>query len=74
MLFAYGYLRERRRVPDLKTILQRGSLLAMEEILARRTVYRIDKARRVLGFAPGHDLDAGLRLVAQWLAGGGSTP
>lgn len=34
--------------------------------MARRARARIDKARRVLGYEPVFDLDAGMRLTEQW--------
>jgi predicted dehydrogenase/nucleoside-diphosphate-sugar epimerase len=69
MLFTYGHLRERGRLPNLKAVLQRGSLLVSEDIFARPAYYSIEKARRQLGFEPRHDFSRGLGLVKAWLDG-----
>jgi nucleoside-diphosphate-sugar epimerase len=42
--------------------------LASLAMLARRSGYRIDKARRMLGYVPAIDLEQGMRLTGQALA------
>jgi nucleoside-diphosphate-sugar epimerase/predicted dehydrogenase len=67
LFFAYNRLRERRRIPNLKAVLQKGSLLNTHEIFARQTYYEIEKAKRKLGFEPKYDFDSGMKSVKQWL-------
>ena len=67
LFFTYNRLRERRRIPNLKAVLQKGSLLNTHEIFARQTYYDIEKAKRKLGFEPKYDFDSGMKSVKQWL-------
>ncbi len=66
MVFRYKALRERGRVPNLRALLRRGSLLLAHEVLSRRTQYSPAKALRELGFQPRHDFATGMSLIKQW--------
>lgn len=44
------------------------------DLMTQRTAVSIDKARRVLGFAPQTSLDEGMRRCAEWLRGEGYLP
>jgi nucleoside-diphosphate-sugar epimerase len=67
MFSTYIQLRERRRIPNIKGILQRGSLLSAVDVFGRQTRYSIDKARWRLGFEPRYNLDDGMKLIKEWL-------
>jgi len=67
LFFTYNRLREGRRIPNLKAVLQKGSLLNTHEIFGRRTYYEIEEAKRKLGFEPKYDFDSGMKSVKQWL-------
>jgi nucleoside-diphosphate-sugar epimerase len=41
---------------------------------SRRSLVSTEKARRVLGFAPQFDLDAGMRLTEAWARWAGLVP
>jgi predicted dehydrogenase/nucleoside-diphosphate-sugar epimerase len=67
MLFTYNWLRERRQIPNLKALLQKGSLLETLDIFSRPAYYSIEKAKRELGFEPGYTFDRGMELMRQYL-------
>ncbi|MDR7423379.1 MAG: hypothetical protein QN159_13050, partial [Armatimonadota bacterium] len=40
---------------------------SLVQIYASRTVFSVEKARRVLGYAPGVDFQEGMRRTAEWV-------
>jgi predicted dehydrogenase/nucleoside-diphosphate-sugar epimerase len=67
MFSTYIQLRERKRIPNVKGLLQRGSLLAAVDVFGRQTAYSITKARQQLGFEPRYTFDSGMQLIKEWL-------
>lgn len=66
MVFRYKTLRERGRMPNLRALLQRGSLLKALDVFSRRAYYSIEKAKRELGFVPKYDFERGMAMVKAW--------
>jgi nucleoside-diphosphate-sugar epimerase len=69
MVFRYNSLREQGKIPNLRTIIHRGSLLKSFEIFNRQTCYSSEKARKRLGFSPQYDFPRGLAMVQKWCQG-----
>lgn len=57
-----------RLMKRVKTVLKTTPRSArLNDLFRRRAVYVDDKARRILGYEPQFDLDAGLPMCVQWL-------
>jgi len=67
ILRLYYQMREKGTIPNLKTFLQKGSLLEDAYIYNCPSYYSIKKAKKKLGFQPNYKIDRGLKLVKQWL-------
>jgi len=63
----YNKMREKGIMPNLKSLLRKGSLLEETYIYNCSSYYSINKAKNKLGFSPQYNIDRGLELIKKWL-------
>lgn len=67
VFITYSRLRERKHIPNLKSLLQKGSLMDALPVYSRQAYYSIDKAKARLDFEPKYNFDKGMEMLRQWL-------